>query len=874
MPYTSRVEGGTARSWLAPGQHRDSSGSLPRRRRWLLAAIGLSLGLASPVLSQPAERGVREVTGYVLDAVTGEPLAGAEVRAEAQVTTADDAGRFSLALAPGPWLLETKAEGYASRNFEIRVAAAGSAELEIALVPRGRFREHLEVTARAGAAEEAPATIPVRPQQVVAVAGGAENVFRVLHTLPGVAGADEFGSRFSVRGGGPDQNLTIVDGVEVHNPYRLFGLVSAFNPETVDSFELTAGAFSARYGDRLSSLLLVANRLGSREKALTGTAALSLTDANVILEGKLPKSSGSWLLTGRRTYYDLIGEWFTDSDLPSFNDIQAKAVWDFGEGRSLELFALRSREGTDASFSFEEEGAEGAVFTSSSNDVLAASFQTPLGKRVMSRTILSRYLSADSFEFGGDFRNEGRRSNAPDDTGFATSRVELTWDGTVRDWSLRQELVLQAADRHILETGFELHSLHTQLGFTIPGERNPSEANASSLAGGASLPDELDTTRADSRFGAWLQDRFHVSDRLVVEPGLRLDHSGINGATSLGPRLAATLVLVPSLRLRLGLGLHTQSPGYEKLVQSDYFIDLGESDVLPVASERSRHVLLSLEHDLAPGTLARVEAYYKDFDRLIAGRLETPEERRARVAQYDFPPELADSVPREPWITTFPTNDSRGQAYGFDLYVARRATSPRTRLTGWASYTLGVAKRTAYGRTYPFDYDRRHAFSLVGSLRLGASLTLSATARVASGFPRTPVLGLRVSAVPDSDDIDGDGNTSSLIPERDAEGLLVYTSDLGGVSNLNSARLPVFARLDARLTYVPGWGRGRVRLYVDVINVLNRHNAGFIEPTLEHDPDSDVPRLVETREGWLPFFPSLGIHISFGGKAKPKPSAP
>ncbi len=102
------------------------------------------------------------------------------------------------------------------------------------------------------------------PVEVLRTPGALDNVFRTLQTLPGVAATEEFGSRLAVRGGSPDQNLTVMDGVEVHDPYRLFGLTSAFNPETIQRFDLATGGFSAKYGDRLSSLLSVENRDGTR----------------------------------------------------------------------------------------------------------------------------------------------------------------------------------------------------------------------------------------------------------------------------------------------------------------------------------------------------------------------------------------------------------------------------------------------------------------------------------------------------------------------------------------------------------------------------------------------------------------------------------
>ena len=166
---------------------------------------------------------------------------------------------------------------------------------------------------------------------VMAVAGSADNVFRTLQALPGVAATTEFDSRLSVRGGSPNENLTIVDGVEIHNPYRLFGLTSAFIPETVKAFDLHTGAFSAKYGDRLSSLLVVENRPGSDASRLRGSTALSLTDANAVLEGRLPgEATGSWIVTGRRTYYDLVVNSLVDTELPAFGDLQGRLDWNLG----------------------------------------------------------------------------------------------------------------------------------------------------------------------------------------------------------------------------------------------------------------------------------------------------------------------------------------------------------------------------------------------------------------------------------------------------------------------------------------------------------------------------------------------------------------
>jgi outer membrane receptor protein involved in Fe transport len=155
--------------------------------------------------------------------------------------------RFDLTLAAGEWEVRAGAASYLEFKDTVRLADGEIRTLEILLVHRQAYEESVDVTAP-HAAPERPVAIPVETRQVLATAGTADNIFHVLQTLPGVAPTEEFGSRLSVRGGSPDQNLTIMDGVEIHNPYRLFGLTSAFNPETVRRFELTAGGFGAAYG--------------------------------------------------------------------------------------------------------------------------------------------------------------------------------------------------------------------------------------------------------------------------------------------------------------------------------------------------------------------------------------------------------------------------------------------------------------------------------------------------------------------------------------------------------------------------------------------------------------------------------------------------
>jgi hypothetical protein len=792
--------------------------------------------------------GESRARGLVLDALSGKPIEGAEVVADdLRVRTGPD-GRFELALVSDSATLRVDAEGYLETSIAVDSRANPLPPIEIKLFPRKDFVETVQVRGGSPVAEE-PSGYRLAPDEVLQVAGSVDNIFRTLDTLPGVASVEDYGSRLSVRGGSPDQNLTIMDGVEIHDPFRLAGLTSAFNPEIIEDFQLTAGGFGAKYGDRLSSILVVDNRIPSR--TFRGVASASITDANLVLEGAIPGTEeGSWLISGRRTYYDLVAGLASDYSFPSFEDLQGALSWSLGSGRRLSLLGVRSREGSD--FEVHRYSGENLGLQSDAgNDLVSASFDW-LGRRLASTTTFGWYQNQDVAGVNGTLLQTAKRSNSPNPQ-VAERFDEYIFDRRflVRDWSAREDLTWEASARHTFELGAEFHGLRSEVQWQSLGEdRNVQESNGSSVRGGAGLPDLIDSNLSSTRGGAWLQDLWRVSPTFSLEPGVRLDWSTANHRSTVSPRFAARIELGSGTALRAALGHYTQSPGYEKLIQSDYFVDLTGADDL--AYERANHVVIGVEKAIGPA-FARVEGYYKRFTDLVVGRLETEAERLARIARYDFPEELQSSIPTAPIITTDPTNGSTGRSYGLDFYLAR--PDPAARISGWLSYAWGKAERDAYSRTYPMEYDRRHSVDLVGRYRFGPRFDLAATVRLASGFPYTPAVGLRVSSIED--------DRGMLVPERDAEGNLVYAADMGPVENLNTGRLPAYARVDLRATFRPGGFTGRWSIYAEVINLLNRDNAVRYETQLYHDPTSEFPGLlVEPNEGF-PILPSAGVRFRF-----------
>jgi outer membrane cobalamin receptor len=830
------------------------------RRVWLgFDIVGMSVALGALLMgagqagASTAQAMTEDIRGEVRDSLSGEVLAGIEVRLDDQLAVTDSLGRFSLRRGTPPYRLNVSRPGQAAVVRTVSDAESLSTVV-LLLDPVVKRDERLEVFGLQRN-DPAPASMPLGAQQVLQVAGAVDNIFRVLQTLPGIAATEEYGSRLSVRGGTPDQNLTIMDGVEIHNPYRLFGLTSAFNPETVDKFELSAGAFSARYGDRLSSILLIENREGGKDRGLQGSSTLSITDGNVLLEGPWRnKDRGSWIASARRTYYDLIADRIVHENLPGFQDVQFRGSYNASPTTTMTLFGIRSRESGDATF--EGDGADyGSFVTSARNDVFGLKGRRSFGNRISSTFALASYRFDQTLNVDAQFEDGSRSSNTS-----ARDQVKVNFDQTVttNDFSVRNDWSLALSPTNLLEAGFEAHRLRTGAIYNIRGERNLSEANPSSNRGGAALPDFYDGKVPSNRWGGYLQDRMTMGKRLSAEAGLRLGRSSITGNVEIEPRLSLLVRGNDRLRWRAAFGSHSQSPGIEKLIQSDYFLDLSQ---LGLRNERARHATVGFEKDLVSLSL-KAEAYYKDFSNLLVGRLETDAELAARLSLYDFPNALQSSIPGERLITTTPVNGASGRSYGLEVVVTRPRKGADQRLSGWASYSLGKATREGYGRELPFEYDRRHAVSIVGQWTASPKFDLGFTLRASSGFPRTRPNGVRVVPVADRVDADRDGNTRELIPERDSQGLPVYTADYGSVANLLNARYPLFARLDLRLNWRPKGERSRWLFYLEFINATGRKNVGRYEAELR-STSGDLPAVVEAPQAALPFLPTFGVRFRF-----------
>ena len=273
------------------------------------------------------------LSGYVRNAADGEVLLFANVFVqELQTgTTTNHYGFYSLTLPEGKYTLSISYLGY--QSIEKRITLNGDTELNVDLQEGGQVLQEVVVSGKAedeAVTEVAMSRIDLPIQQIKKLPAlfGEPDVIKTIQVLPGVTSAGEGTSAYFVRGGSADQNLVLIDEAPVYDVSHLFGLFSVFNSDIIKSAELYKGGIPAKYGGRLSSLLEVTTKDGN-DKKIEGAGGIGLMAARLSLEGPIQKEKASFIVSGRRSYADLIMKEIDDLDgtTVSFYDLNAKVNW-------------------------------------------------------------------------------------------------------------------------------------------------------------------------------------------------------------------------------------------------------------------------------------------------------------------------------------------------------------------------------------------------------------------------------------------------------------------------------------------------------------------------------------------------------------------
>lgn len=778
------------------------------------------------------------ISGLITDAATGETLIGAGATSGKHGTVSNSFGFYSLTI-PGE---KDRADvtfsyvGYLPKTLTI--PAGRDTTVHVRLVP-GTSLEEAVVTApresgiastRMGAIE-----VPVAAVKSVPALFGEADVLKTIQLLPGVQGGTEGFSGLYVRGGGPDENLLLLDGIPLYHAEHMLGIFSVFQPEAVKKVTLYKGSFPARYGGRISGIVDVRTNDGNLYET-HGSVGVSMIGEKLHIEGPVWKGKTSYSLSARGMHTLLLtpvikltgfdGNYF-------FYDLDAKFAHRFS-GRDRLYFNVYH--GLD-NFHYREsnkafDGRTGQPFTDTQklgirwgNTVAALRWNHVVGPRLFMNTTVA--FNRYHMRMDSDMRT--REIKADGDT--EDSQVQFDYRSGMRDWVAKADFDYTPTSSHKFKFGAE-YTFHTFVPETLTGYGR-QRVNESPQAD-TTLYMRSNSLQRGHEASLYAEDEIRLGSHLSLNPGLRATLFNTQGKTywSIEPRLNAKVNFTEDWWAKASYSRMSQ---YVHLLSSSQItlpVDLWVPITRNIRPETADQFSLGLYFGGLPGWNFSVEGYYKAIRNVL-------EYKEGAVFLFDS----------SGWESKVEAGS--GRAMGVELFIEK--TTGKT--TGWLGYTLAKSDRLFssinHGQRFPYRYDRRHSVNLVANHRFNEKFDISLAWNFASGGVTT-------------------------LPER----RIVASSPAGEpryvdlVSSRNNFRLPASHTLNLGFNFHRRHTRGESIWNLSVYNVYNHMNPTLVQKEnnesvisrYQADGPAEWQLIHEVRIKkitLLPIFPSIGYTRTF-----------
>jgi hypothetical protein len=640
-----------------------------------------------------AQSGV--VAGRVTVAEGGAPRPGAsmQIAGTTRGALADSLGRFVISDVPaGTHILRARLLGYLAAQQSVVVRSGETTYVAISLAVSALREVRTEARGpdrQAFLSRPSVATTSVSARAIEAVPRlGEPDIIRIVQLLPGVGAKNDFSTGFNVRGGEADQNLILIDGYPIYNPFHLGGLFSTFMDATVRDVTLLTGAFPARYGGRLSSVLDVRSAIEERP-GVHGSAEVSLLGATGAAAGGIG-GIGSWLIAARRTYADRVVDAFSDEVLPyHFRDLHGHAAFSLPANARLALTAYGGNDLLDANLAEVEDD-------SASASAGEGTFRFGWGNVVLGGTLtksFAHFLGSDSA------RTELRLSQSRFSTEINAGEGSAAILNNIRDQRVGATATLHSPV-HELTFGVE----HSSLRLRTREGSDQTALNRQREQDGVTV-------------SMFAEDLWRLTPRWLLQGGLRYETLLSRSWQSLSPRLSVKYFVTSDFALTAAAGRFAQwthSLGREDTAIRFFDFWIMSDSVVPVAT--AWHGVVGGERWLGASRQIRIEAFLKRYGIVLESNLsEDP------LGNGD------EFIPMQ------------GYVYGLDLML-RQFESRDRRWSGWVSYIYAMSAREQDGVRYAPGQDRRHNLNVVASWKAGpyqAGVRLG----LSSGTPYTQMVG-------------------------------------------------------------------------------------------------------------------------------------
>jgi hypothetical protein len=757
------------------------------------------------------------ISGYVREEQSGELLLGVNIYIPGTQTgtVSNNYGFYSITLPEGPINLTYSYVGYAPQNKKFTLSK--DTIISVNLESQNQLQGVEIVGSNERISDDVQMSIvkvPIKQVREIPALLGEKDVFKVLQLMPGVRSGSEGNSGLYVRGGGPDQNLIILDDATVYNAYHLFGFFSVFNGDALKSVELMKGGFPSRYGGRLSSVLDISMKDGNR-KEFGGEASVGLISSRLMLEGPIIKDKASFIVSGRRTYLDVVSQPIIrlvgdgESLGYYFYDLNAKANYEL-DGKNR--FYLSTYFGRDKFFAgIKDRDFEEDYQLYWQNFTVTARWNHVYNNKLFGNTslIYSRYrfnVGMQTSEIGGD-------------------NFELDYFSGIEDIGLKWDMNYIPANQHYIRFG----AMSTRHVFT------PSAAAIK----GTGLPDDLEAF-AKKIIGVesalYVEDEMKFS-RMKLNLGIRLTHFNVNSENyySLEPRVLYSYMINEDLSIKAS---YTYMNQYIHLLSTTGIslpIDLWVPSTELVAPKKSHQIAAGFAKDFTdPNFSLSIEGYYKTMGNIIAYKegasfLEVGAFENNQEFQY------------EDAVTT-----GEGYSYGAEFLLQRKYG----KLTGWVGYTLSWTIHQFddlnFGEEFFARHDRRNDVSLVVIYQPSEKITLSGSWVYGSGDAIT---------LPKAE---------YLAPVHDPvfDNMPFYSRYVQDYGARNDFRMAPYHRLDFGVQFHKKLKKNRLRTWeVSVYNVYNRANPFFYY--LGSDFRAGNYQTVLKQVSLFPIIPSVSYYLKF-----------
>ena len=787
--------------------------------RTILIPTLLILLAFSPLAAQKAT-----ISGYIEDADSGEELISATVfdTHSGSGAVANAYGFYSLTLAVGDTVaIEVSYIGYGLKRYAfilrgdttLNVRLSASVELETVEVTASKV-ERIEESVQMSKVE-----VPVEMIKKMPALLGEVDVLKAIQLLPGVQSGGEGQNGLYVRGGSPDQNLILLDGVPVYNVSHLLGFFSVFNADAIKNVTLTKGGFPARYGGRLSSVIEINMKEGN-DREFHGQGSVGLIASRLTLEGPIVKDRASFMVSGRRTYVDLIMRPIIAAAQPDgisfkpklyFYDLNAKVNYKINDKHRL---FLSSYMGSDIFYFKSREELENAGYFATENGVDWGNITTALrwNYQINSRLFANTTLTYSQFEFDFSAAFESEVEGLKESFG-------ARYDSGIHDWAGKVDFDYIPNPNHYLRFGGGA-THHTYNPGVTQLEVGFEDLKFDTLVGSEKISSIEYALYAedDLRWGA-----------LRANIGLHAAAFQVLGDEpeqyfSLQPRLNLRYLLPGDVALKGSFATMTQFINLLTNESLSLPTDLWVPSTKRILPQESWQTAIGAAKTFGDGYEVSLEAYYKQMKNVLSYR------------------EGAEFLGLEnDWQDKVTQGD--GEAYGLEFFVQKK----QGKTTGWIGYTLAWNWRQFDdingGRRYPFKYDRRHDVEIVLTHQLTKSISLSGTWVYGTGNAITLPLYRYLTAMTEKF-----GNE----PE------FTFLLEVEAIGEKNSFRMKPYHRLDLGIEFFKQkkkWSRTWV---ISVYNVYNRKNPYYVYPAA-----TDGGKRVFKQVSLFSIIPSVAYNFEF-----------